>query len=76
MTAALERSRDEGADLALLYGIGGFYHRFGFATVGTDFNVELRNPQRGAGVGSSAGSADSGWAQRLECLEGRPPRET
>ena len=57
LTAALERSRDEGADLALLYGIGDFYHRFGFATVGADFNVELRNPQRGAAL-------PTGWRVR------------
>jgi len=58
MTAVLERERGGEAAFAILYGIGGFYQRFGYATLGADFGLALRNPEQGAEL-------PEGWSVRL-----------
>lgn len=57
LTTAIERCRAAGIALAILYGIGDFYHKFGYATVGADFRIELRHPERGARL-------SDGWQAR------------
>jgi len=48
ITVVLERARAGGAAFALLYGIGDFYQRFGFATLGAEYGLALRHPEQGA----------------------------
>ncbi|CAA9268737.1 MAG: hypothetical protein AVDCRST_MAG77-3064 [uncultured Chloroflexi bacterium] len=48
ITAALDRERAGDAAVALLYGIGDFYHRFGYATLGAEHGLALRHPEQGA----------------------------
>jgi GNAT superfamily N-acetyltransferase len=45
--AVAHMQRGDGA-FSLLYGIGDFYHRFGYATLGADYSVVLREAGRGA----------------------------
>jgi ribosomal protein S18 acetylase RimI-like enzyme len=46
ITAAVEHMRRGDGTFSLLYGIGDFYHRFGYATLGADYGVLLRNATR------------------------------
>jgi predicted acetyltransferase len=43
ISAAVDHMRAGDGAFSLLYGIGDFYHRFGYATLGADFGLTLRS---------------------------------
>jgi predicted N-acetyltransferase YhbS len=57
LTAATAHMRRGDGALSLLYGIGDFYHRFGYTTLGADYSVVLREADRGA-------TLPDGWTVR------------